>query len=272
MCLLAVAVLPQPAWAATLTPQTVKHWDAYVAATEARIERELASGQRFLVQDFSPDGPGERRLVLAGALPIAEMETAARSGQAISTPDGLVNHWRGSVLVPGVTLVALLERLNHPSEAGPHQQDVLALRVLERRADGLDLFIKMTRRKIVTVTYNTKHRITYRRYGPSRAASRSVATKIAELEDAGTPQEREKTPGEDRGFMWRLNSYWRYQETSGGVIVELESLTLSRDIPFGLGTLVRPLVNRVARESMTRTLESLRDTHAGRAPALAAAR
>jgi hypothetical protein len=38
-------------------------------------------------------------------------------------------------------------------------------------------------------------------------------------------------------------------------------MTLSRGIPLGLGTIVRPLVNRVARESMSRTLDNIRRTY-----------
>jgi hypothetical protein len=83
-----------------------------------------------------------------------------------------------------------------------------------------------------------------------------VSTKIAELENAGTPGEREKPVGHDRGFMWRLNSYWRYEEVPGGVVIELESLTLSRDIPFLIRLIAKPIINSIARESMTRTLES----------------
>jgi hypothetical protein len=55
-----------------------------------------------------------------------------------------------------------------------------------------------------------------------------------------------------------LNSYWRYQAVPGGVLVELESLTLSRSVPWGAGAVVRPLVDQVARESISRTLQALR--------------
>jgi len=110
----------------------------------------------------------------------------------------------------------------------------------------------------VTATYNTEHDVSYRSHGAGRASSRSVATRIAEVENVGGPDERECTPGMDRGFLWGLNSYWRYQAVQGGVIVELESLTLSRGVPWGVGAVVRPLVDRVARESVTRTLVSLR--------------
>ena len=65
--------------------------------------------------------------------------------------------------------------------------------------------------------------------------SRSVSTRIAEVEDAGLPNEREKPVGHDGGFLWRIDSYWRFEEQDGGAYVEAESISLTRDIPTGLG-------------------------------------
>jgi hypothetical protein len=263
--------------AATLTPETQRAWAAYVAATEMRIARELSSPRGFLAQDFAQDANAsgspntnssagasaaasigaERRRALSGEVPLAEMRTLGPSGEPFPVPGGSIAHWRGTVFVPGVTLDRLLARAQHPSERGPFQPDVLALRVLARRPDALTLFIKMTRQKVVTVTYNTEHDLTYRRESPTRASSRSVATKIAEVEQTAGG-ERELPQTEDHGFLWRLNSYWRYEQVAGGVLVELESLSLSRDIPTGLGLIARPLVNSVARESMERTLLAFR--------------
>ena len=218
--------------AATLTPPTVAAWNTRVATTEARIERELSSWRRSLrVED--------------------------PSGTTTDVDGGLISHWRGSIFLPGVQLEALLKQLRHPREQGPHQEDVLAVRVLKRELDSLDIFIRMTRTKIVTATFDTEHHVEYRRHGPLRASSRSVATRISELDDQG----RAKVPGEDRGFLWRMNAYWRYEQVRGGVIVDLESLTLSRAIPLGMGTVVRPLINRIARESMVRTLDNIRRTY-----------
>src|SRR5258707_816067 len=95
-----------------------------------------------------------------------------------------------------------------------------------------------------------------------RAASTSVATRIAELADADTPEERELPAADDRGFLWRLNAYWRYEEVPGGVIAECESISLSRDVPAFLRYLVNPLIESTARESMTRTLTALRSQFA----------
>jgi hypothetical protein len=225
-------IAPRLASAATLTPATVAAWNACVATTEGRVGRELSSWRSSLrVED--------------------------PRGTTTDVDGGVITQWRGSIFLPGVTLETLLNRLQHPREQGPHQEDVLAVRVLDRQKDSLDLFIRMTRTKIVTVTYDTEHHVEYRRHGPLRASSRSVATRITELDDEG----RGKKPGEDRGFLWRMNAYWRYEQVRGGVIVDLESLTLSRGIPLGMGTVVRPLVNRIARESMARTLDNIRRTY-----------
>ena len=83
-----------------------------------------------------------------------------------------------------------------------------------------------------------------------------------ELDQAGTPAEREKPEGKDHGFLWKLNSYWRYQQVDGGVLVECESLTLSRGVPAILAPFVKPIISGVARESMKRTLTSMRDRFA----------
>ena len=253
--LFAAALLPA-AGASTGTPEprTVKAWDAYVAATERRIGSELASTRGFLASDFTSDGADVRVRLRRGEVIMNKMSTRA-GGDALDAPDGLISHWRGSVFLPGLTLDALLHRLQNPSERGPFPRDVLAMRVLERRPDALTVFIRITRSTLVTVTYDTEHEITYRHHGAERASSRSVATRIAEVGDQG-----------DRGYLWRLNAYWRYEQTPGGVIVELESLTLSRSIPFGLTSIVRPLIDRIARESIDRTLDGVRQVYGAPAP------
>jgi hypothetical protein len=266
--LVVAAVVPQSASAATLRPHSVKAWDAYIAATEARIAGEVTSARGFLVSDFSPDAADARARILRGEVVVSEMSASTVGGKTLTVPDAIVLHWRGSIFLPGITLATLLNRLENPPERGPFPQDVLALRVLERQPDMLKLSIRMTRTQIVTVTYDTEHEIAYRRRDAKRVWSRSVATKIAELDGVGTVREREKSAGDDRGFLWRLNAYWRYEQVDGGVIVELESLTLSRTAPFGLASVVRPIIDRIARESIARTLLGIRDTYGQTAAAL----
>ena len=243
--------------AARLCPESVAAWNRYVSATEARIAAELASSRGFLALDFAADAATARRALLAGEIVIEPMDGAKAGGVPIGVPSALVHHWRGAILIPGTTvtrLVAALEQSAPP--AG--QADVLESLVLERRPDWMRVSLKLQRKNIVTVVYNTEHVVVFSHVNDVRATSASTATRIAEVADVNTPQEHELRPGDDRGFLWRLNAYWRYEQAANGVIAECESITLSRDIPAVVKYVVRPLADRAARESMTSTLASLR--------------
>ena len=251
-------------------PKTIEAWNAYVAATETRIESELAATGAFLVSDRTDDRGVTRAAITRGAIPIATLSTVDHSGRTLEVAGGTIAHWRGAVLLPGISLDALLHMLQHPNERGPYPEDVSSLRVLDRGPDRLTLAMRLSRTKIVTATYDTEHVASYQRLGPTRASSKSVSTKIVEVANAGTSHERVLAAGQDRGFLWRMNSYWRYEEAPGGVLVELESITLSRGIPRGLGMVLEPLIDRIARESVSRTLSSVRRLYSGTDPVRAA--
>jgi len=243
--------------AATLTPAAIAGWGTYVAATERRIGRELAAGDRFLALDFAARASANRRALLGGAVLVDQVESTDDQGRAIDVPSALVHHWRGAIFIPGVKLPELLEKLQSGAPAA-RQEDVLQSKVLERRPDGMRVFLRIQRTKFVTVVYNTEHTVTFRRVSSARATSASTATKIAEVESPNTPQERELRSGDDRGFLWRWNSYWRYEDVGTGVIAECESVSLSRDVPSVLWYLVGPWIRSTARESMERTLVTMR--------------
>jgi len=238
--------------------ETTEAWDRHVAMTERRIDAELADGRRFLTKDFDTTrGAGDWRTLQGGNVLIEAASEGTEAG-SLQVPGGMIHHWRGYVFIAGARLDALMSNVRDPT--GPRsiqQEDVLETRVLSRDADGLRLFLKLQRRSLVSVAYNTEHDVRYRRHSPTRASSRSRSTRIAELDDVGLPSERERGPNDDRGFLWRMNSYWRYEAVPGGVIVELESLTLSRAVPWGMHSAIRPLIERVARESIQRTLGTL---------------
>ena len=257
-CLVALSLaLPLDASAAQLTAETRRAWQRYVTATEARIDRELRTPGRFLSLDF--DEPADRKRARVelrdGSVVIRNM----KGEDGVELPSGTLHHWRGAVFVPGATVEEILKAVADPTGTRAHrQEDVIETRVLARSPNALRIFLKLQRRVIVSVAYNTEHDVVYRTHGSGRASSRSVATRIAEVANLGDPGEHERPPGVDRGFLWGLNWYWRYEAVPGGVVVELESLTLSRSVPWGVGAVVRPLVDQVARESLTRTLVALR--------------
>ena len=246
---------------AQLQPKTAAAFARYVAAVEARRARDLAEKQPFLEM--------ERRSAAEQARIMAMLERGEvfvdrgapaldQAGQEIPIEDGLVNHWRGTVFVPDVTLDQVLKVLQEPQSDKHKQEDVISSRVISRDGDSQKVFLRLKRTKFVTVVYDTEYDVDYERLSGERALSNSISTKIVEIENAGTARERALPEGNDHGYMWRLNSYWRYKQVDGGVLVEVESLTLSRDLPAFIGALIRPIVNSTARESMTRTLASVR--------------
>jgi hypothetical protein len=242
--------------AADLTAETVAGWNRYVARTEARIARELAGSAGFLAFDREADAAAIRRSLLRGTLVIRRVQPAS---EGAAVPDGAIHHWRAAVLVPGITIERLVAALRDPARHGYRPPDVLEWRLLERRGSRERVFLQIQRREIVTAVFNTEHEVEFATHGPGRISSRSLSTRIAEVADHGTPRASEKRVGSDRGFLWRLNSYWRYEAVRGGVLVELESLSLSRSVPALLAPVARPLIARVARESIERTLAGIRD-------------
>lgn len=203
-------------------PQTVAAWEQYVAATEQKLQAWPHTARP------RPDG-----------------DAIDAQGESIQVSGGTISDWSGAAFVPRVTLDDLLHRLQHPGTPPP-QEDVVSSQVIARSDDSLRVGIRLVRRAIVTVSYDTEHEMRFQRLMPKLATARSVATRI------------EQVDGGDHGFLWRLHSYWRYEETADGVLVELRSLTLSRNVPLVVRPIAGPIVNRVARESMVRTLEALR--------------
>jgi hypothetical protein len=246
-CVLALCVVVVVASGAAqeLAPPVVAGWRAYVAAAELRIARER--GQPI----------PRRAAVDRGDIVVEEVPAPQPDGKP-EVPDASVHHWRGLVLVPGARLEDVISRLER-EPPDTRQEDVVSSSILEQRPGWLKVAIRVRRSLIISAVFDTVHEVTFQRYGESRASSWSTATKIVEIADAGTPKERPKPAGEDRGMLWRWNAYWRYEQVASGVLVECESITLSRTIPLLLRPVAGPLVGHVARESMDRTLAVFRD-------------
>ena len=193
--------------------------------------------------------PFDRALVLRGGIDLRRLDDVPKVDGAT------VQHWRGAVLIPGVRLQQVLARL---TTSLPDQPDVAAARILWQSGDHMRVYLRLVRRAIVTVTFDTEHEVEFKRLSPLLAVSRSVMTHVHEIADAGTSNERLLDPAADHGFLWRLNAYWWYEETPSGVIAMMETLTLSRSIPLPLRPVAAPVVQRVAAESAVSALEGIR--------------
>ena len=244
--------------AAELQDETVAAWELHIAATKQRIAAEFDDGERFLVLDFHEEAAKLRREVLAGRVVIERLEMLDDRGERIKVPGGAINHWLGAILVPNATLNDVLDGLQYDIPPHELQEDVLESRVLARDGDTLEFYTKVkVEAPLASAQFNTEHTVEYVRPGGDRAWSRIEATRMAELDEPGSLNERERPIGNDSGFLWRMKLYWRYVQVDGGVLVEVEQLTLSRSIPALARWVLSPIINGAPRAALSDTLEAI---------------
>ncbi len=251
----AVVILGGAVGAAELQPKTVKAFEAYVTAAESRPPAP------FLWLDSRPAPERARHLkdLHAGGLMIERLNVRPQ-GRDIDVPDGLVHHWIGAVFVPnGTTAEALRLLQDYDRHADVYAPAVARSRLLSRDGDRFRFSLRFVMTQVITVTVDGEHEARFATVGPKSARSWIRSTRLAEVTDAGTSAEHEEPVGQGGGYLWRLNSYWRFEERDGGVYVECESVSLTRDIPFGLGWIVRPFVTSLPRESLELTLTKTRE-------------
>lgn len=262
LALAAVLAVANAATAAELDPKTIAAFNHYVVLSEARIDASLSDTQAFLWADRLP--PEQRAAILArlraGNVVIERMQTL-ENGKPIDIPNGLVHYWIGTVFIPGATLtqtLALVEDYNHQSEY--YRPRVLASRILWKNGDDYRVYLRLYEKKVLTCVLDTQHEVHYVILDSSHAWSRSRSTQIREVAGWGKSGEHDLPVGHDDGYLWRMNTYWRFQQKDGGTYVECQSISLTRDIPAGLGWLIGSYVESIPRESLEFTLGATRQT------------
>jgi hypothetical protein len=243
-----------------LKPGTLQAFERYVQLTEARNETELRRGVNLLWVDGLPS---ERRAEAYAALKrgeiIVQKLQTLENGQAIPCPGGMIHHWTGTVFIPGAKLEDVLGVLeDYDKQSVYYSPDVERSKLEARNGDHFRVFLRFRRHKVITVVMNTEHEVEYFHDARGKAHSRSSAVRIAEVENAGKADEREKTPGDDDGFLWRMETWWRMEEADDGVYVQSEVASLTRDIPTGLGWMIGPFVAEIPKETLTFTLMATR--------------
>lgn len=258
--LVAIFAAAAPARAAELKRKTAEAFDRYARATEARLDAELAKGEPFLWVDMQGAKRAELlQRIRKGEVVIERLKSLDAQGKQVDIEDGLIHHWIGTNFIPGATVPQVLALLqDYNNHAKYYAPDVVECRIIEHNGNLYKVFFRFHKEKVVTVVTNTIHEVTYYPVSETRARSRSYTTRIAEVENPGKPGEKEKPVGKDGGYLWRLYTYWRFEQRDGGVYVQCESVSLTRDIPFVVAWLVKPFVESIPRESVEFTLTKTR--------------
>ena len=173
--------------------------------------------------------------------------------------DGALLHdWRGTAFAPGAT-GADFQRLMRDYASYPRifSPQVVQARVLAQQGNHLEVTMRVKQKHILTVVMDTAYDITFARPDAQRGYSLSRSTRVTEIDAPGTPRERALGPNEEHGFLWSMNTYWSYEERDGGLYMQIESITLTRSVPAGLGWAIDPFIESIPRESLEFTLRAV---------------
>jgi hypothetical protein len=248
---------PAPAPAARLTQPAKAAFDAYIAALERRLDVQHSRTGGCVTALSRSAEPGED-----------EPRVEPVHGGTSQVQGGLMHHWRAAALVPGAgprDMLALLRNYNHLARY--YAPEVVSSRALSE--DGAKTAIEMRFRKhqVVTVVLDAEFDTQSGVEGSGCGYSVSRSTHIWQVDRPGTARERRRPEGSDDGYLWRLNSYWSFAPTAAGLLIECEAVSLTRDVPTGLGWLITPIISNLPRESLQFTLAATKNalsTSAGR--------
>ena len=247
--------------ATELKPKTREAFDKYIRLTEERLKNEPAQGKQFLSIDvMAADQKNAVMERLKKGEVVIDRKQTLEGGKEIDVSDGMIHHWVGIVFIPGTTLkktLALQQDYDHHAQF--YAPNVTRSKLVSRKDDDFKISYRVRQKKVITVVMDTDYDVLYEAVSPTRERSRSYSTRIQEIENVGEKTERAKPVDDGNGFMWRLYSYWRMEERDGGVYVQCEAVSLSRDIPTGLGWMIKGYVESVPRESLMFTLGKTRE-------------
>jgi len=207
------------------TPAALTAFDTYIAEVENRLLQQHRSAKDFLT---TKDAARLRR----GEQIIEQVQPS--SGPDL--PGAMLHHWRGTAFASGAT-PADLERMMENFDAYPkdYAPQVVQARILTRRGDNFHVLMRTRQKHVITVVLDMNLDITFGRLDAQHGYSLSRSTQISEIESLGTLGERALGPKENHGFLWRLNTYWSYEERDGGLYMQIETVSLSGAVPEGLG-------------------------------------
>ena len=91
----------------------------------------------------------------------------------------------------------------------------------------------MLKKKIITVVLDTDHDVALLlAWTGGRACCRSYTTGTAEVAQCRQARrESVEAPDTGYGFLWRLNTYWRFLDRDGGVYLECRAISLTATFP-----------------------------------------
>jgi len=241
--------------AVQLKRETLLAFEDYIAAVDRTVEAEVKRRDGFLWSD----GDAKRALQVRNGAIVVEAWSDGRSHSPFSVPHGLIHDLVGAAFIPGKGVRDVLQLIqDYDNHKNIYRPEVMESKLLKRSGSDFQIYLRLLKKKVITVVLDTYHDVHYAASGTNRAWCRSQTTRILEVENAGTPDETTSPPDTGFGFLWRLYSYWRFEAKDGGVFIECRAVSLTRDIPFVLRLMIKPIVQSLPKESLENTLAATR--------------
>jgi len=235
-----------------LKPQTVDAFEAYIREAEAAMEPTSRAGGPFLWSELDSKRTQQ----------IKEGQVVAQfwAGQGpVKVPSGLIHDWIGAAVIPGATVANTLALIqDYDNHKNIYKPEVIDSRLASHQGNDFQIYLRLLKKKIITVVLDTDHDVRYRCLDRTRWECRSHTTRIAEVEDVGSPKERVLPLDTGHGFLWRLYTCWRFEERESDVYIECRAISLTRDVPYGMGWMIEPIIQKLPKESLIHTLEATR--------------
>jgi hypothetical protein len=244
---------------ADLKKETSAAFDRYVAASERRMQAELKRGTFLFIDEWPANRRRDGYAQLRNGQLLVQQVNTQEEGHPIEIPHGLIHDWVGVLFIPNATLSQTLAVIqNYDNHQNIYKPEVRQSKLLSHNNQQFKVFLQLYQKSLVTVVMNAEFDISYERLLPNRAVSRSYSTKLAEVENFGQKDEHELPVDDGHGYLWRLYSYWHFEEKDGGVYLQLESIGLSRSVPAIFAWLVNPLLQSIPRKTLSSLLNATR--------------
>src|SRR5579862_3284501 len=208
--------------AAELKPETSAAFDRYVKLTEDGFAKNQGF-ENFLWLDHHSS---EKSLVWLGQSVVSPLHTLDQ-GQEIEVPGGVIQHWLGVVYLEGTTLDKVRDVvLNFADYKAFFKQQVVDSKLIKQDGDQFDALVRFYKAQINTVVLNVNITAKFKLIDPSQLSIACRSTHVGEVEHPKDKKkyDQERSPEDAAGDLWRLNMYWRLQQSDNGTYVELETI------------------------------------------------
>jgi hypothetical protein len=263
MLLLGALLLPLQSNAANLKAETVAAWDGYVQSVSATMQDRVRPNGCFL---WTYEDSERIAKVHRGEIVVAP----APGPSPLKVPGGLIHHWIGAAFLPNAKLDDILEitqdydRYKEFYRPSVIESKAVVRKTLDYNASNDEFsMLLMNQAFFLKTALDANYAALNVRLDNRRFYSVSRSTRVQEIEDYGRPSQHRIPEGEGGGYIWRLFSIARLEQSDGGVYVEMETVALSREIPGAVRLIVDPIVRRVARNSMLTSIQQTEEAVRG---------